>query len=465
MYQSSHQSSVSTSTISRLALIINQHLHLIMLGCLFIANLFIFWPGQMTGDSHAQYESAITGVYSDVHPPAMALLWRFLNGIYPGSGLLLLVHLLLLYGAAALFMAATSNPIAKTFGLLLPLIPPVSFYSSMIWKDVGFTFSYLFVFGLLSLLIMQQKRFNFFILMPLLTILFYGTAVKYQAQFIAPIALAGVAYWINKCRFNWAWLAYTMCFSASFLWLLSSFNNFFVPVDKKSHYWQIVKLYDIVGIGMQTNQFFLPAYQETFSRFSYQTVKDKFNYERSDDLVGFTDSPLRMAVNDEERHEVLRCWYQAITAHPITYLIHRWKLFWRTISIVPLERLDTLDFSSYQGLGWFCTLKKNASAPFFSSATIKQWGITAAFSLLKFIRNFFCLIIWLPFLFLYFVISILYFNKNKAAISLLLMSCSALLFFSILFFCTLSSTIRYLYVIFCLIHASHGLAYVCWRNE
>src|SRR5207253_5889655 len=70
---------------------------------LYFFELFLFWPGVIRPDSLAQLQQAQTGIFSDHHPPVMALYWGVLNFIWPGPGLLFLTHLSLLFGAAVCF--------------------------------------------------------------------------------------------------------------------------------------------------------------------------------------------------------------------------------------------------------------------------------------------------------------------------------------------------------------------------
>ena len=60
---------------------------------LFSANLAWHFPGKMAPDSIAQYNQAISGEYSDWHPPVMAFVWSFLLRISDGPQLLLILHL------------------------------------------------------------------------------------------------------------------------------------------------------------------------------------------------------------------------------------------------------------------------------------------------------------------------------------------------------------------------------------
>ena len=108
-------------------------------------HLWLFWPGTLTPDSESQYAMAISGIYADHHPPLMSFVWRYLDKIYPGPSLLLLFHLSLLYVSVLYLIKSLNNVCYRFFFLLLPWIPQVFIFSGIIWKDVGYAFSFLLV--------------------------------------------------------------------------------------------------------------------------------------------------------------------------------------------------------------------------------------------------------------------------------------------------------------------------------
>jgi hypothetical protein len=437
-----------------------------LLAILFITNLALFWPGQMTGDSHFQYEQAQTNSYTDWHPPIMAAWWRVLDKIYPGPGLLFVFHLILLYAATLLFMASVPSS-HRWFMLMLPLMPPIPLYSSMIWKDVGFALAYLFAAALLMYLCMQRKKITYMHAIFLALALFYGTAAKFQAQYIVPIFIFGIATCLTNFRITKKTWLYTLAFSAILYFSLNLFNNYFVPEECKTHAWQQVKLYDLAGISLAHHGMLFPDFVKNNPFFSEQAVRERFNYERVDDLTGFDKSPLRGGITEQERQELYRYWCTTVMTYPLDYLRHRAIIWFHLITHVPLERLDQLDFSSYQGLGWFCDLQKNAQQDhqIFQLGNLKNLICIAALKFLKLARYLFCMLLWLPLLIFYFLLSIKNFGKNSAALPLFVMTGLGLGLLGVLFFMSMATNYRYIYCAFCMLHASHLLAYYCWKGK
>ena len=441
----------------------------ILLIVLFSANLYILWPGQMTPDSHAQYEMALHGNYNDHHPPLMSLVWGVLNHIYPGSGLLFLFHLILLYGAAAFLIFATNDKVAQLLFLFIPLLSPVSFYSSMIWKDVGFGAAYTFVFALLSYYILRKKRVSKIKIISVFAISWYGTAIKFQAQFALPFLMLLFSYWIMQCRWSSKTFLHGALYTVLMISAIRTVDWILIGKEGKLHSWQNVRLYDIAGIFKLTQKNFLPLFIKNHPRYSESKMASRFNYERVDDLTGTYDAPLILGSNKTERSELHKAWLAAILAAPIAYAQHRWAIFYRTLSIEPLERFDQLDLSSYEGLTFIRRIKQTADDSLKKEQRNEmlnyQQKITQSlFVLIKIIRSCSRLIIWIPLLILYLFIGI-YFRRNLASAPLICMSFAIICFLGAIFFLTMASAIRYVYFVFCLIHSCHGLAYLAYTQS
>jgi hypothetical protein len=174
----------------------------ILLVFAFCIHVSLFWPGQMGRDSIEQYQEAVAGVYSDHHPPLMAVLWRLLDSLYAGSGLLFFFHMILLYGASFVFMMSLYGMLVRWYYLVFPLLPPLAIYAPVLWKDVGFAFSYLAAMALISCSIMRARTPGFFITTLIMLLLFYGTGVKFQGVFLLPIVLLGLSYALNYRRLD-----------------------------------------------------------------------------------------------------------------------------------------------------------------------------------------------------------------------------------------------------------------------
>jgi hypothetical protein len=94
------------------------------------------YPGYMSFDSCLQLDEARTRQFTDWHPPAMALLWRYVELVVAGPfGMLVLQSVSFLAGAYLLLCRAMSARLAAICACLLLLFPPVSSTMAVIWKD------------------------------------------------------------------------------------------------------------------------------------------------------------------------------------------------------------------------------------------------------------------------------------------------------------------------------------------
>jgi hypothetical protein len=396
----------------------------------------------MTPDSYTQYQEALTNTYSTAHPPLMSYLWHLFTLIYSGSSSILLLHLILLYGACFIFMQSFKNSPLKFYYLIFPLLPAIFFYSSMIWKDVGLAFSYLAFSSGLTYFITQAKKPKVYQYLILIILLFYGTAIKFQAIYTAPGLIFGLCFIYNDFKLNYK----TWCLTiASYLILCSSIlatNYLLETPTKNQHWWQYVKIYDLAGISIALDQPIFPNYILQAKTFDFELVKQKFNYERVDDLVFFPESPIISTTKFSDLQDLLNTWSQTVYQHPLIYLQHRWHNWAKILFAKPLEKLDTLDFSQFKAFPWLASLNQ----------------AQIVFIALKYFRYLLSFI----FIFIFIIFSLIYscFKlKNRYGRLLFIFNLTSLLLVLTLFPFTMASALRYVYMPICLTYAAIPLAY------
>ncbi len=431
---------------------LNHYLPYITLVFIFLINVLIIWPGQMNPDSIGQYNSAINSEYTDAHPPMMSVLWRLLDFFHKGPGLLFLFHLLLLYTALIIFISIFRESKLSWFYVIFPLLPQILFYSGGIWKDVGFAFSYLLSIAIVSFLISKNKKPGFFLILLIFFLLFYGTLIKFQAMYVLPFMLFGLVYTLNDFKINFKIFILTLFSYVYFIFLANAFNNYFVGESKKSHFWQFVKLYDLAAISLQANQELFPDFIKQNQNYSFEKIKKRFNPEQVDEIVFPKDSPLIKGKNEEERNALLNCWYYVIYQYPFFYLKHRFRNWLYIIKAMPLQKLEKLDLRKFQGIKWFANSKENLLNKLF-------------FNFLKIIRYIFRFGFLLPFIIFYFFLGLITFSRiPKFAMPLIIMNGLNITFLFILFFFSMAGMMRYVYIVVCMVHASHPFAYFCFKE-
>lgn len=406
-------------------------------------HVWLFWPGMLSPDSQGQYAMAIAGVYNDHHPPLMSFVWRYLDKIHSGPGMMFLLHMSLLYGSLIYLIRSLAELPYRFLFILFPLIPHILVYANMIWKDVGFAFSFLFVACYLSYLTAIKQKLSWYQTSILLIILFYGTAVKFQAQYCAPILLAWIAYSFSNYKlYAKKNILCLLIISIPFYVVINNINNIFIPNVTKAHAWQYVKLYDLAAISVQNNYSIFPEFAKN-KNYTLEKLTTRFNHQRVDDLV-FVDPILKKGETAAERQELYSTWLHAVYQHPLSYIKHRCLNMYNII-LYPI------------GLNYISTLIEKRYSKTTLRYTILSWIAKITTHLVT--SNFIVILLGLTYV-IYGVFSL---RKSWAAIPLICFNGVGLTMVGVLFFCAMAGTSRYTYICMCMLHASHAFAYLCLR--
>jgi hypothetical protein len=139
--------------------------------------LFVLYafPGLMTIDSCDQLAEARAGIYSDAHPPAMAVLWRWIDRVHAGpTGMLVIQGAVFLAGGFLILRRVMRPVLAAVAASLVLLVPPVIPTMAVVWKDCLMAAFLLLGAGLL----LDPRRAWRIAGLVALT---YATAVRYNA--------------------------------------------------------------------------------------------------------------------------------------------------------------------------------------------------------------------------------------------------------------------------------------------
>lgn len=417
---------------------------------LFACSAAIFWPGSMSTDAVGQYANAVSGIYTDHHPPLMSFLWRYLDKIYPGSGTIFVFHLLMLYAANAIFIYIFRESKFKWWYVIYPLLPNILAYTILIVKDTGFTYAYLLSAAIMSLLVTYNvQKYKLPLLLLSIMLLLYGTAIKFQAQYILIFFTAGVAYCIHHYKFNRYTIISTVLIYLSIMLSINHINSILVPAQQKQHSWQLVKLFDLSAISIELNQPLYPNFVLKQENFDFIRIQTLFEPSKVDNLVFDAKPVLKIGNTAAERAELWDFWFMTIRQHPWLYLKIRLKMFSYNLTISPCNQNSPTKFLKQTSLG---TIISN---PFINNT------IDSIHSTFKYLLRF----MWaLPFLLIYFVLSIMGIKKHKHAVPLLMFTSSSLALLSILMFFAMAGTARYVFFCVCFLHAAHGFVYSMLRE-
>ena len=100
--------------------------------------LAAFYPGYLSFDSADQWQQARHFAFTSLHPPLQAMLWHFVDRVWPGPGGMFVLQVLLYWSALALLVAQRRwrAPWQALGVLLLGFWPPLFGLLPHLWKDV-----------------------------------------------------------------------------------------------------------------------------------------------------------------------------------------------------------------------------------------------------------------------------------------------------------------------------------------
>lgn len=411
--------------------------------CTFIS---IFAPGKMDIDSSCIYQSALAHQYFDHHPPLMAYMWHYLNLIYQGPLLMFLFNMALLWGALYIlaFKIFPKERILQYSIICIPFMPQIAVHGRVTGKDVIFTFGYGFLAMFLAYVTVHNKKISLIQIMGILTSLVYFTAVKFQAQFILPILLLWFFYnLLSSSTFTYKKsmaIIVSLMTSFSIVTMIDSINHYLVTEKGagSNHSWQYVKIFDLAGMSIHSNKVLLPSFLLKHPEISVQDIQKKYQIAW-EPLIVYEDSPLRHTQSEKERDLLLQTWWQEIYNHPISYIQHRGKLWFREFFLASCAK------------GW-----------------LEEVGITGVTPLQKALRVLATLaafIFLFPFQIMFFSIGrrALKFPETKYyAAALLFLSSMGCALLALLFVKSLAVTVRYIFFTFYMFFLSCPFAYHCF---
>jgi hypothetical protein len=277
----------------------------------------IYFPGTLDPDSTTQLQEALSGRFTDWHPPIMAAFWRLLGNIAPGPAPLLAVHVGLYWlGVWALWDAAARR---GGWRQILPLIamahPLMLVMLGAIQKDVGLAASLSAAFGLLYRQRSLGRPLSIAKSVIVGVLLAYAVLVRWNGALAAgPLLL----WWIapesvraGRAIIVTALLGLVMVPAASFV-------DHSMLKASRTHAQASLELFDMAGIAhFSGDRALLDVPPGCYRPYFWDPL----------------DSPQcghlfeRLAATDEGASALTRRWLEAIATHPLAYATHRLAYF------------------------------------------------------------------------------------------------------------------------------------------
>jgi len=328
----------------------------------FLIHVGIMYPGFMCYDAINQILEAREGVFSDWHPPLMAVIWRFVDNIVPGPAGMLFLQLGLVWLGAYLVFHAFFQPCAcqAAAPLLCALLflPPMFGISGAILKDMlmwGALFAAFGVAGHIKNNVAQSSRFAWLLFAVTILILWLAILLRHNA-FFATIPILSFAIFRLYPKNSWFGLIRVTVPGAAIalvLFLVTGVINNRLA-DRHTYPWVANAAFDIAGVikglddrGRQQALFdqlaaalnstgtvepLLRAYTPMYWREIFRTKPPTLELPKNSmgsQIHGFE------SLSETQRQALHTLWGQTIVAEPMLWLRHRFAVSKYVLGWVP----------------------------------------------------------------------------------------------------------------------------------
>src|SRR5215813_142349 len=346
-----HREAIARKASSR------QRASLLVLGMVaagYALTVLVFYPGYSTVDARYVYADATAWRFGDWQSPAMAVLWRLIDPIAPGSASMFLLTASLYWVAfgTLAFLARRRSVWLALATPFVALAPPAFFFVGMVWRDVLFGVIW-FVAAVLAFFAAEHApRWRAVIQALALLLVAFGVLLRPNAVVAAPI-LAAYVIWPMRVDPRRLALAFVPAFIA--FYALVPFVYYDILGAERQNPLHSIVVFDLGGIShfAGENQFPVAWNAEQTTLLTtkcYDPVRwDSYwhvepcpfvmqRLERPDDVIFGTP-------------RLIEAWRHALAAHPIAYLSHRATFMWQFLgrSNLVLPVWDWLDPASAYG--------------------------------------------------------------------------------------------------------------------
>lgn len=309
---------------------------------LFACNVALQFPGLMTNDSVNQYAEALSGRYTDWHPPVMAWLFSVLLRIHEGPAPLFVLHLVGYWAGWWLLADATRRGGHPNLAFLIPLaglFPTFVFLNASLNKDVGMAASWLPALGLLYWYRAQGRRVPLPAGLVIAALLAYGTLVRTNAVFaLGPLLLLvfAPAGWLRNTRLMLAAVAVAVVAIP----LTQQVNRaLFHPVERQAVH--SLFLFDLAGIAAYEGDASLLAPRASLSTEELRKCYTPYWWDSFSPWGSCAGKVTRPDNDHATTGDGLPMqWLRTIATHPVAYAVHRLKHFNSELMFaVPLKHI------------------------------------------------------------------------------------------------------------------------------
>jgi putative flippase GtrA len=295
----------------------------------FFTNFAFKYPGELNPDSSRQYAQALSGQYTDWHPPIMAWVWSLLLHIKDGPLAMLTLHLGLHWLGFALIadgLLRLGRPRLAWVALLSGAFPVFLFYNGMIHKDTGMASAMLAAFGLGFRYRIIGQSVPLLVLLLAALLLAYGTLVRTNAIFaFGPLFIYLFAGRVRLAGIKQ--LALLSILLAGLALPLSNYINHDLLGAKRDGSIQSLLLFDLNGIAYHSGDLSVLPPEFAFSMEDLQHCYTPYWWDTISPWGSCSFAWERLGPeNSSARKDLGNRWLTEVVRHPLDYAIHRLKV-------------------------------------------------------------------------------------------------------------------------------------------
>ena len=301
----------------------------------FALTVLVFYPGYSTADARYVYADAIAWRFGDWQSPAMAVLWRLIDPIAPGSASMFLLTASLYWPAFGIlaFLAGRRSAWLALATPFVALVPPAFFFVGMVWRDVLFGVIWLAAAVLAFFAADHAPRWRAAIQALAVLLVAFGVLLRPNAVVAAPI-LAAYVIWPMRVDLKRLALAFVPA-----LIVLSALVPFvyynILGAERQSPLHSIV-VFDLGGITHFAGENQFPVAWSADQ--TALLISKCYDPVRWDTYWHVEPCPfvMRRLESPDDRifgtARLTRAWWDAIRAHPFAYLSHRATFMWQFLA-------------------------------------------------------------------------------------------------------------------------------------
>ncbi|MBS0219204.1 MAG: hypothetical protein JSR91_00530 [Proteobacteria bacterium] len=295
---------------------------------LFAVNVALHYPGRFNNDAIGQYQQALSGQFTDWHPPIMAYLWSLLLPIWNGPQPIFLLQLVLHWLGFALVadgLRRAERPTAAWLMLAAGAFPVFVEINAELLKDVGMASAWIAASGLLFWYRVQDRKPPWLVVVAAVILILYGMLIRANAVFGFGVLLVYACFY--RPSMSTMRLIMTACVLAVIAIPVSNVFNRQVLGARPTEPLDSLLLFDLVGIARHSaDTVVLPL-----DGLSAQEIRKCYRPYMWDTLAAWGNCPqilerFKAQVATTGQNPVL-LWLDAIAQHPWAYIEHRLKHF------------------------------------------------------------------------------------------------------------------------------------------